>query len=91
MQTKTALLLNDKNDSTFTDVCIKIYRRLSTRVYLEGVSIHDQGVLIYLKSILLSLSHRFDSFAPANMLHDSSRFLRLLRARWQRPKKPNSS
>lgn len=30
---------------------------------------HDVGILIYLKSILLSLSHRFDSFAPANMLH----------------------
>lgn len=36
------------------------------------MSNHDDGILIYLKSILLSLSHRFDSFAPANMLHDPS-------------------
>ena len=39
---------------------------------LKDVSNHDDGILIYLRSILLSLSHRFDSFAPANMLHNPS-------------------
>lgn len=51
------------------------------------MSNYDEGILIYLKRIiLLSLSHRFDSFALANMLYDPSRILRLLHARWQRPK-----